>query len=83
MSDIPNNALYQTFKNTAGQTQLTFILDFSDFTAIPQLPSAGTISVFDSASDTRLTIKVPASLLTTWKESSNWSNFADRIIAAA
>lgn len=64
------------------QAELTFVLDFSDFTAIPQLPNANTISVFDSASDTRLTIKVPVSLLTTWKKSSNWSNFADRIIAA-
>ena len=62
---------------------MTFVLDFNDFTSIPQLPNADTISVFDSTSDTRLTIKVPASLLTTWKESSNWSNFADRIVATA
>ena len=58
------------------------MLDFSNFTAIPQLPNVDTITMFNSTSDARLTIKVPASLLTTWKESSNWSNFADRIIAA-
>ena len=81
-STIPGNALYKMFRNTAGQSRLTFTLDMSGFAAVPQLPSPDTMSVFDSASDVRLTIKVPASLLTTWKESSNWSNFADRIVAA-
>ena len=58
-------------------------MDFSDFTAVPLLENYATINIFNDSTDPRLTIKVPASLLTTWKESSNWSNFADRIVAAA
>lgn len=52
-------------------------VDFSNHTAVPTLGS----SVFDGTS-ADLQIIVPSNLLDEWKAATNWSNYADKIVAA-
>lgn len=50
-----------------------------DFTSVQAVPTLGT-SVFVGNADDVL-IKVPSSLLTTWKSATNWSDMSDKIVA--
>lgn len=56
------------------------ILDFTRNTAVPQLYNANVVNVFYNTSDTRLEIRVPASLEASWKTASNWSTYANMIV---
>lgn len=57
-------------------------LDFTELTAIPSLPNIANINVFNDVSDTRLEIRVPASLESSWKTATNWSTYSERIVGA-
>ena len=53
------------------------IYDFTKHTSVPTLVSTNAFSSIPSD----CVIKVPSSLLSTWKSATNWSNYASKIVA--
>lgn len=77
-TSIPSGAMQNMFQGCSNLTKV--ILDFSTFSSIPTLGGVNYINVFNSTTDTRLEIRVPSSLVDTWKTASNWSTWASHII---
>ena len=79
MSAIPTSAFTDMFRNCS---QMNVVLDFGSFTSVPSIDgNTNTVKVFETF-DSRLTVKVPASLIDRWKNYSYWANIASRIVEA-
>lgn len=59
--------------------QRCFPLRFVDFTHCTAVPTLANVNAFDQT-HAQLEIRVPASLVDTWKAATNWSSLADHIV---
>lgn len=75
---IVKGAITQIFGNTFNDCYSVKLYDFSNCTAVPALAS-NTFSNMPIDCE----IRVPASLLDEWKAATNWSTYADHIVAAS
>lgn len=79
MPEIPSSAFTDMFRHCS---QMNVVLDFGSFTSVPLISGGvNTVKAFEKV-DSRLTIKVPASLIAAWKDHAHWFLLASHIVEA-